>query len=224
MLRRLPRLFSFSLPPFQPDWTVGWHPHDVNPPPLNGMDRPPTQANTPAQSLHLAPGASFEHIQAERIVLGAGPICPSTAPQHLERWQPPVGVRPWGVKGWRIGHSLGIPQAQWVPCALAVRGQLDVHGHCVFEGDVQVRNSLRMGPGCHVNGNLLSEDDMRIDPGCCIQGLVMAEGKLHLSPGVVIGSPQHPVSVCADVIQVVGPVFIHGSVHARIQGGIDLLS
>lgn len=217
MLRRLPRLFSpFSRPPFHPREAPATH--------AGQRDGAPAQASLLGASLHLAPGASFDQLQARQILLGAGPLPVPTEAQVSERWQPPCGARPWGLRGWQIGHSLNIAQAQRVPCALAVRGQLNVLGHCAMEGDIRVRNGLRLGPGCSVHGDLFSEGDIHIDPDCCVHGMVMAEGKLHLSPGVVIGTPRLPVSVCADVIEVVGPVLIHGSVHARIQGAIALMS
>ena len=64
------------------------------------------------------------------------------------------------------------------------------------------------------------EGDIRLDAGCHVSGLVMAEGSLHLATGVVIGTPDLPVSVCADVIEVRGPVLVHGSVQARIGGSV----
>ena len=217
MLRRLSRLFSpFSRPLFHPPQAPAVH--------ALWPDGAAAQATWPTPSLHLAPGASFDQLQARQILLGAGRAPVHAPPQGCERWQPPAGARPWGMRGWQIGHSLNIPSAQRVPCALAVRGQLSVHDHCAVEGDIRVRDSLRLGPGCSVKGDLFSEGDIHIGPDCGIQGLVMAEGKLQLSPGVVIGTPRQPVSVCADVIEVVGPVLVHGSVHARIQGAIALLS
>ena len=189
----------------------------------------PSAASAPVQqglsmrnTLHLPPGARFEHIQAEKIVLGADAIPLPPPLPNLERWQPPLDARPWAMQGWHVARALDIPPGQRVPCALAVRGPLHVHGPSLMEGDVRVRDSLRLGPNCHVRGNLLSGGDIRIGPGCSVRGLVMAEGKLHLSPGVVIGSPLQLVSVCADVIQADGPVQIHGTVHARIHGGISL--
>ena len=190
--------------------------------PEDHHETPSTQISAHPASLQLAQGASFEQIQAKRIILGVGPIPPHSLSLDLERWQPPIDARPWENKGWHIGHSINIPLQLRVPCALDIRGQLRVEEHCVIEGDVRVRNHLHLGSRCHVYGNLLCTGDMRIDSDCCIQGLLMAEGQLHLSPGVVIGSAQKPVSVCADVIEVVGPVLVHGRVHARTRGAIAL--
>lgn len=211
--------------PFYPAWAEWRRPRDDGACPLppdivKGQTATGQHAPTAVQ---LAPGAHFEHLQAGRIVLGAGRVPASSLPTEtpaLTRWQPPVSARPWGLKGWHIGHHLDIPSGQRVPSSLVVRGQLHVHGPGSIEGDIKARDSLRLGPRCHVQGNLFSEGDIHIGPDCQISGLVMAEGRLHLSPGVVIGSPQQPVSVCADVIQADGPVLIHGSVHARIQGDV----
>ena len=221
MLRQLPRtaLSWLSLPP---PWAERWRRRIRQTTPADPQESKPAPAAALAGGLHLAPGAVFDELHAERILLGAGPMPAWAAAQSLERWQPPAGARPWGLKGWRIGHALDIPRAHRVPCALAVRGRLDVHSQCLIEGDLLTGNSLRLGPGCDVRGNLLSEGDMRIETGCSVHGLVMAEGKLLLSPGVVIGSPRQPVRVCADVIEVKGPVLVHGSVHARLQGAIAL--
>ncbi len=156
-------------------------------------------------------------------MLGVGPMSAPPVLQGLQRWQPPVDARPWAIKGWRIRHSLDIAAQQRVPCALAIGGHLHVHEQCLIEGDVEVRNRLHLGHGCQVNGNLRSKGDMSIDPGCRIQGLLMTEGRLHLSPGVVIGSAQEPVNVFADVIDIVGPVLIHGRVDARTVGAVALV-
>ncbi len=211
--------------PFYPAWAEWRRPRDGQTWQLPAqLLREPETEPTPA--LRLAPGARFERLQAARIVLGAGaaPSAASVTPLHtLQRWQPPRGARPWGVRGWHIGHHLDIAQGQHVPCSLVVRGQLDVQGPAWIEGDIKARDSLRLGPGCRVQGNLFSEGDIRLAAGCQVSGLVMAEGRLQLSPGVVIGSPRQPVSVCADVIEAQGPVLIHGSVHARIRGEITSL-
>lgn len=225
MLERLPRL-ARALQPLWPAWI--WRSGQV-PAPAQCGDKPvpgplPATEDLPARGLQLAPGACFEHVQATQIVLGAGPVDEPVIPQDLQRWQPPVGARPWAQRGWQIGHSLDIAAAQRVPCALYVRGHLQVQRHCLIVGDLKARQTLRLGPGCHVHGQLLSEGDMHIGPGCCIQGAVSAQGRLHLAPGVVIGSVQHPVSVSADVIEVVGPVRVHGVVRARVQGSIALPS
>lgn len=205
-----------------PLW-VRWNgPHDKQARSRSSAAAHGQQAVPMRHTLHLPPGTRFEHIQAEKIVLGADAI-PLPAPlPNMELWQPPKDARPWAMQGWHVARALDIPPGQRVPCALAVRGTLHVHGPGLMEGDVRVRDSLRLGPNCHVRGNLLSGGDIRIGPGCSVRGLVMAEGKLHLSPGVVIGSPLQLVSVCADVIQADGPVQIHGTVHARIHGNISL--
>ena len=208
--------------PFYPAWSEWRRPRDQQTWPL-----PPQLLQDPEAATHtsvrLAPGAQFERLQAGHIVLGTGtvPASASVVPgEALHRWQPPPGARPWGVRGWHIGHALDIAQAEHVPHSLVVRGPLQVHGPAWIEGDIKTRDQLRLGPGCRVQGNLFSEGDIRLGPGCRVSGLVMAEGRLQLAPGVVIGSPQQPVSVCADVIEAEGPVLIHGSVHARIRGEV----
>ena len=104
--------------------------------------------------------------------------------------------------------------------ALVVRGRLSVQGPCLIEGDIKAREGLRLGAGTQVQGNLFSEGDLWLEAGCRVRGLVVTEGRLHLDPGVVIGSPNAPVSVCADVIDVHGPVLVHGSVQARLTGSV----
>lgn len=208
--------------PFYPAWAEWRRPRDQQtwplPPQLLQDPETATQA-----SLRLAPGAQFERLQASQIVLGTAAV-PSPASVStragLHRWQPPPNARPWGVRGWHIGHGLDISPSQHVPHSLVVRGPLQVHGPAWIEGDIKTRDHLRLGPDCRVQGNLFSEGDIRLGPGCRVSGLVMAEGRLQLAPGVVIGTPQQPVSVCADVIEAEGPVLIHGSVHARIRGEI----
>lgn len=205
--------------PLYPVWARRRSPDQGAWPPSAANVHGPLRQDLPFRaSLRLPPGARFEQLHAGRIILGAGTM-PLPAPlPALERWQPPIDARPWGLQGWHVARALDIAPGQRVPCALAVRGQLHVRGPGVMEGDVRVRDSVRLGAGSHVRGNLFSGGDIRIGPGCSVRGLVMAEGKLHLSPGVVIGSPQQLVSVCADVIEAEGPVQIHGTVHARILG------
>lgn len=212
--------------PFYPAWSEWRRPRDRNPWPLptHVVEGQNGQRQPDASTVQLASGAQFVQLQAARIELG-GTMAPDPAaashPPDLQRWQPPLGARPWGVRGWHIGHRLDIASHRHVPCSVVVRGALHIQGPSWIEGDIKARESLRLGPQCHVNGNLFSEGDIRIGSGCHLAGLVMAEGRLQLSPGVVIGSPQQPVSVCADVIDVQGPVLIHGSVHARIHGSVQ---
>ena len=212
--------------PFYPAWSEWRRPRDREawalPAHLQEAPRSPQR-----WALRLAPGAHFEQLQAGHIVLGAGRLTPqatSTPWSALPRWQPPQGARPWGVRGWHIGHALDIGPAQHVPCSLVVRGSLNVQAAGWIEGDIKVRDTLRLGPGCRVQGNLFSEGDIHLASGCHISGLVLAEGRLHLAPGVVIGSARQPVSVCADVIEAEGPVHIHGSVHARLHGEVQPLA
>ena len=202
--------------PFYPAWSEWRRPRDrqtsaadLNAPPAEGLRR-----------LQLAPGACFGTVHARQMLLGSGPM--PTAPElpALHRWQPPPGARPWGAHGWHIGHHLDIPADQLVPCSLVVRGRLTTQGPGRIEGDLKARDGLHLGPGTSVRGNLFCEGDIRLDAGCHVSGLVMAEGSLHLATGVVIGTPDLPVSVCADVIEVRGPVLVHGSVQARIGGSV----
>lgn len=90
-------------------------------------------------------------------------------------------------------------------------------GPGLIEGDVKVRDGMQLGQDCHASGALFSEGDIHIGPGCRIAGVITSKGKLHLSDGVVLGSPQHPVSVYAEAIETEGSVQIHGRIHARIQ-------
>ena len=172
-------------------------------------------------SLDVPAGTRFGTLPSQHIVFAQGPMPEALAPSaRLVRWQPPAGARPWGLRGWRIGQHLDIAARQLVPCALVVRGRLSMQGPGRIEGDVRARGPLRLGAGIHVQGNLFSEQDIWLDEGCHVSGLVRAEGRLHLSPGVVIGQPDRPVSVCADVIDVHGPVHLHGSIEARLHGSV----
>lgn len=202
--------------PFYPAWSEWRRPRDRQTRPV---DPPPAQGEAP-RILQIAPGACFGALHASHLVLGSGPMPQRPVMPELHRWQPPAGARPWGVHGWHIGHHLDIPADQLVPCSLVVRGRLCTRGPGRIEGDLKARDSLRLGPGTHLQGNLFCEGDVWLDAGCSVSGLVMAEGALHLAPGVVIGTPDHPVSVCADVVEVHGPVHVHGSVQARIGGSV----
>ena len=203
--------------PFWPAWAEWRRPLDrealvVNTQPLTG---------TRLLTLRLPAGARFESLQADKIVLGEGGTAPISPTAEFERWQPPPRARPWGLQGWQIPHDLTIPAGQWVPCSLVVRGRLNVEGPGRLEGDIKTRGPMRIGAGCRVQGNLFSEGDIRLETGCQVSGVVMAEGRLLLAPHVVIGQPRSPVSVCADVIDAQGPVLVHGSVQARIQGHVQ---
>ena len=202
--------------PFYPAWSEWRRPSDRQSRPV---DPPAPQGQAP-RALRLAPGACFTSVQASELVLGSGPMPVPPSLPALHRWQPPAGARPWGLQGWHIGHHLDIPADQLVPCSLVVRGRLSTQGSGRIEGDLKARDGVHLGPGTHLLGNLFGEDDIWLDAGCTVSGLVMAEGTLHLAPGVVIGTPQHPVSVCADVIEVRGPVVVHGSLQARIGGSV----
>ena len=103
---------------------------------------------------------------------------------------------------------------------LVVRGVLRMDGPGRVDGDVKASESLHLGADCRVHGHLFSEGDIEIGPDARIQGVVMAEGHLRLWPGVEIGTPQQPVSVCAERITAHGPVRIHGLVRARQHGEV----
>ncbi len=171
--------------------------------------------------LNVPAGAHFASLPSNHIVFADGPMPTALPPaERLMRWQPPVGARPWGLRGWYIGQHLDIAERQLVPCALVVRGRMSMQGPGRIEGDVRARGRLRLGAGIRVQGNLFSEQDIWLGEGCQVSGLVRAEGRLHLAPGVVIGQPERPVSVSADVIDVHGPVHLHGSIEARLQGSV----
>jgi len=206
--------------PFWPAWSEWRHPRDQGPTP------PPPEAarlaNRPANPapLHLAPGARFETLQARTLLLGIGTVPAPAALNGLQRWQPPADARPWGVQGWHIAHHLEIAAGQFVPCSLVVRGRLHTQGGSRILGNIKARDGLHLGPDTQVQGNLFSEGDIWLGAGCNVSGLVMAEGRLHMAPGVVIGSPEHNSSLCADFIDVHGPVRVHGSVQARLGGQV----
>ncbi len=202
--------------PFYPAWSE-WHRPRDRQTTLADLNSLPTGD---LRTLQLAPGACFGTVHARRLLLGSGPIPRAPELPALHRWQPPADARPWGAHGWHIGHHLDIPADQLVPCALVVRGRLTTQGPARIEGDLKARDDLHLGPGTHVRGNLFCEGNVRLDAGCHVSGLVMAEGSLHLAAGVVIGTPDLPVSVCADVIEAHGPVLVHGSVQARIGGSV----
>ncbi len=206
--------------PFYPAWAEWRQPRDHQACSAGAWTRPPSTDAHTAGTLRLAPGAVFDVLQSACVVLGSGPVPPPPPLPRLLRWQPPAGARPWGVHGWHVGHDLDIAAGHLVPCSLVVRGRLSLQGPGLIEGDVKARGNLRLGAGSRVEGNLFSEGDIWLEPGCTVGGLVMAEGHLHLDEGVVIGSPQHRVSVCADVIEAHGPVQVHGSVQARLAGHV----
>lgn len=202
--------------PFVPAWAEWRHPRD---------SQALAVAQTAAEHAHFGQllvhdGEVFETLQAPCIVLGDGPpIAPTTLPP-LQRWQPPPSARPWGAQGWLVPHDLHIPAGQLVPCSLVVRGRCVVQGPSRIEGDIKSRGPLRIGAGCQVQGALFGDADIRIDSGSQISGVVMSEGRLQLAPRVVIGAQQQPVSVCADVIDARGPVRLHGTLQARVQGRV----
>lgn len=202
--------------PFLPAWNEWRRPSDREAMPVARGSIKPARLLT----VRLPNGAHFDQLQAERIVLGEGCAEPQGPTVALQRWQPPPDARPWGVKGWQIAHDLHIPPGHLVPCSLVVRGRLNVEGPSRVEGDVKCRGDLRLGQGCQVLGNLFSESDILLASHCEVGGVVMAEGRLQLSPHVVIGQPRLPVSVCADVIDAQGPVQVHGSLLARVQGQV----
>lgn len=204
--------------PFWSTWSEWRHPQDHQ---AMSVDDGKTAQSGP-DFLQLAPGARFDCLQAERIVLGDGR--PSPAPvmkmSPLLRWQPPSGARPWGVNGWHIPHDLHVPAGHLVPCSLVVRGRFTLDGPGRIEGDIKTQGRLHIGAGSQVLGNLFSEEDIRLDADSRVAGVVMAEGHMQLAPHVVIGSSRLPVSVCADMIDVEGPVQVHGTLQARINGQI----
>ena len=203
--------------PFWPAWSEWRHPQDPLP---MGLNAPEARegAHTP---LHLAPGAHFGHLQSDSILLGNGALAPSAPWPALQRWQPPPAARPWGLNGWFIPHDLKVPAGHLVPCSLVVRGRLWLEGNCRVQGDIKAQSGLHIGQACQVQGNVFSEGDIHLDEASRVSGVVMAEGHLHLSPHVVIGHPRQPVSVCADVIDVHGPVQVHGALQARITGQVQ---
>lgn len=203
--------------PWLPAWSEWRRPRDASALPAS---LPTRAADLPA-CLQLPDGSGFTELQGRELQLGDGAWPPAVdLPEPLERWQPPQGARPWGLGGWHIGRHLDIGAGHRVPCALVVRGRLQVHGPALIEGDLKAREHLRLGPGTQVKGNVICDGDIRLDAGCSVSGLVMAEGTLHLAPGVVMGAALRPVTVCADRIQVHGPVRAHGSLHARLGGEV----
>jgi hypothetical protein len=203
--------------PFWPAWAEWRRPRDRSPLPIPEAAPP---AQDPHAPLMLANGEHFETVQSNPIVLGEGVLNAVPALPALQRWQPPPSARPWGTQGWHIPHDLHIPAGQHVPCSLVVRGRCVLQGPGWLQGDIKTRDGLRLGAGYRVQGSLFSEGDIRLDSGSQVSGVVLAEGRLQLAPQVVIGTPQQPVSVCADVIDVRGPAQVHGTLQARVRGQV----
>ena len=203
--------------PFWPAWSEWRRPRDRGALPIAEHPRPLGDQQLP---LLLANGASFETVQSNPIVLGEGALGTAPALPALQRWQPPPSARPWGRNGWHIPHDLHIPAGQHVPCSLVVRGRCVLQGPGRLDGDIKARDGLRLGSGYQVQGALFSEGDIRLDSGSRVSGVVVAEGRLQLAPQVVIGTPQQPVSVCADLIDVRGPAQVHGTLQARVRGQV----
>lgn len=218
--------------PFYPAWAEWRRPRDREawplPPEIEHGCAPSTSAQPAAQgrTLQLAPGARFQQLQAQTLVLGATPPGPADPPTQepalnaLPCWQAPPEARAWGERGWHIAHGLQIPAGHQVPGSLVVRGALQIEGPCLIDGDLKASGPLRLGAGCQVRGHVFGETDIELGPGCRIGGVVLAEGRLQLSPNVVIGSPAQTASVAAERIDVQGPAWVHGSVQARQHGRI----
>lgn len=208
--------------PFWPAWAEWRRPRDLSPWPLPPEVLQTCRADSHAlkERVRVPSGASFGQLQARHIQLGHGTPAPAQPLPGLVQWQAPAGARPWGQRGWHLPRRLQIAAGRHVPGSLVVQGPLDVQSACLIDGDLKARGPLQLGAHCRVLGNVFGERDIALGPGCRVLGLVMAEGRLQLASGVVIGSPQQPVSVCADQIDVQGPVQIHGTVHARIQGHV----
>lgn len=208
--------------PFWPAWVEWRRPRDKACWPLPAPLLPARTSGHGElrRTLRVPAGADFNNLQARQVQFGNGTPATARRLPALALWQAPDNARRWGPLGWHWPRALRIPASQRVTSALVVEGPLEVQPCCLLEGDVKAVGKLQLGGNCRVLGNLLGGSDITLGPGCRVLGLVLAEGRLTIAPDVVIGSPQQPVSVCADQIDVQGPVRIHGTVQARLQGHV----
>lgn len=202
--------------PLWPAWSEWRHPRD----PLPLHIEPAPRVDSYQVELQMPPASQFTQLQAQRILLGDGHVAATPAQPALTRWQPPRDARPWGAHGWHLSHDLHVPAGHLVPCSLVVHGRLTLDSGCRMQGDIKASGRVQIGAGSQVQGNVFSEDDVRLDRDSRIFGVIVAEGQMQLAPGVQIGTSHQPVSVCADVMDVHGPVLVHGSMQARICGRV----
>jgi len=165
--------------------------------------------------IRLAPGCSFQRLNAPRIELGL-------------------------QDGENASHSISsiseLPPSK--PQRIVHDGDFEIRCGAAFCGDLVVRGKLRIGSGARVYGSVKSQKDIVLESGVSVQGSLISAGKLVIGPACVIHGPviaEHemyiqtgtqcggartPTTVSALGIQVAEGVVVFGSLWAREHGEV----
>jgi len=101
---------------------------------------------------------------------------------------------------------------------LVCQGDLEIGARSRIQGSLKAHGDLAVGAGARIDGTLVSPGEIVLGAGSHIAGSVMSEEAVVLGPGCVVGSPQHPATVCAPRIEVALGVVVHGTVWAGSSG------
>ncbi|MBK8165210.1 MAG: hypothetical protein IPK64_04485 [bacterium] len=179
------------------------------------------------ESVHLAPGCSFERLHAPRITFGdaiPGPqpaagvtAVPESAPLAEADVRGLVDTRGgrWLVKG-----DFELPAGRCLDHDLVVDGAVVLREGARLQCSLKSRGPFRAERGVTVTGSVVGQRDVAFGPGCRVAGPVVSEQTLTLGAGSVVGSPASPTTVSALDIRIVPGVLCHGSVWAHRRGDV----
>ena len=166
--------------------------------------------------IRLAPGCSFQRLNAPRIEFGQQAAENPTQPLS------PVPEIPLSMKPQRVVHDGDFE----IRCGaafcgdLVVRGKLRVGSGARVYGSVKSQKDMVLGSGARVEGSLVSGGKLFIGASCLIHGPVIAEREVHVQTGTQCGHPETPTTVSALRIEAEEGVLVFGSLWAREHGKV----
>lgn len=180
------------------------------------------------ESVHLAPGCSFERLHAPLLTFGEAAPGPEPAGKALPMAADATPLAEADVRGlvdtqggrWLVKGDFELPAGRRLDHDLVVDGAVILR-----EGSHLLRSLKSHGPfraerGVTVAGSIVGQRDVAFGPGCRIGGPIISEQALTLGTGSVVGSPVAPTTVSARDILIEPGARCHGTVWAHDRGHV----
>jgi len=165
------------------------------------------------RSIRLQKPCSFQRLNAPRIEIGQ-PVetaSDAAAGHHTA----PASTR-------RLLHDgdFAIPAGDVFQGNLVVRGTLRVGSGATVRGSVKGDKGVVLEAGVRVEGSLMSANKMQIGPNSIIHGPVIAERQMVIERGTRCGAADQPTTVSAPWIDAQEGVVVFGTLWARELGRV----
>lgn len=167
------------------------------------------------RGIHLNRESTFQRLNAPRIEFGQKATSELSLADDREERSPSRNTQ-------RLLHDgdFEIAPGEIFQGNLVVRGTLRVGSGARVCGDVKGDQGVMVENGARLEGSLISATTMHIGTDCAIHGPIIAEKLLTLATGSRCGSVEDPTTVSAPWIEVEEGAVVFGTLWAREDGKV----